>query len=377
MKQGTVTPPSSYARMDRLLHQSGRYYSFYQGETGDDELARRLAARNGLFVTGEVGGCGHGVEGPEAGVPRSTQGGSLGSCAAADGRFPCSMAGGGGGCGHWAEGPEAGEPRSTQGDTLGSCAAADGRVSCSMAGGAHTGLDGYNWLLIDRLARKGADFCPRTRAPADCFDVIVDRHQSVVGNPFEAKPRDRCCRAFAVWVKLALDDGQARDEKAFYALKASPPRASALDLQLLEAVARHFSVPLHSYHARASSHALLAWLWFHARQRAAGRRLRLLCWCTDSTRSPAWTCHAQTLGEAVDFLSTLLQAGHDNVPPILRPSWPSEAMRASPTQLALASIGVAILLSLLPTRCSFMAVCSRVRLLPAARAPGVWKANVL
>lgn len=141
--------------------------------------------------------------------------------------------------------------------------------------------------------------------------VGTRRHTSWVGNPFVAgRRRDLACRAFRLWLlaSLMLDDGTSANSGAFERL---PEDAYSSPLQriVLDNVARLSGVSLHDYSKQASAFALCAWLWHHARLVAAGKRLRLLCWCCDCecfTECTAEVCHAVSLAEALHWLASII-----------------------------------------------------------------------
>ena len=185
-------------------------------------------------------------------------------------------------------------------------------LACSRAGNSSCASDAVGDVLIGRL-RWRAQQAEVVSSPPPCFiDVNIDRHQSPVGNPFLGAPRravveayDTLLHAILLFEDVCAFAGDVSDSFS----GARPPRASAMECELLSRIAHHYGVRLHPVAAHFSSLLTIKWLWHHAHLLSTGRCLRLLCWCCDETckrRAAPGVCHGQPLGGALRFLALYL-----------------------------------------------------------------------
>jgi len=144
--------------------------------------------------------------------------------------------------------------------------------------------------------------------------VGVDRHTSLVGNPFTGAPIERLCRAYddllhtMLLIDLQVDEGLHHYQGLQDGLDPSAGLLEPYELALLQDVARRHTVKIHVALVRPC--LVRAWLCHHALLLVQGQSLLLLCWCLKSKLESAvpWSCHAQSLAGALYwFVETHLE----------------------------------------------------------------------
>ena len=139
-------------------------------------------------------------------------------------------------------------------------------------------------------------------------DVMIDRHDSVVGNPFVGGPTHLLCEAFGALLRQILvgDDSDSnqlvsknswlRDEQPLARAEAEP-----MDVMVLQAIAAQHGVQLHRRYAPQFRLARArAWLAYHTQLLREGHSLRLLCHCVEGA-CPLGSCHGQELAGALTW----------------------------------------------------------------------------
>ena len=141
------------------------------------------------------------------------------------------------------------------------------------------------------------------------LQILVDRHSSVVGNPFCGAPRERLCRAFdalltaVLHITLDVKEGLCLYKDFLHELPSLCVVPDAHEASLVRFIADQYRVKVHR-HACFKIEHVHAWLCYHASLLAQGRSLHLFCWCAKTgARLPPWTCHAQSLAEALRTLA--------------------------------------------------------------------------
>jgi hypothetical protein len=135
--------------------------------------------------------------------------------------------------------------------------------------------------------------------------VPIDRHYSMVGNPFVCAHRELLCRAFDELLGHVLLNDMDFDRvlPLYYRLsdeqQSGAIRAEPATRRLLLEISRKHGVIIHKrYATRCSAEALRSWVAHHALLMLSGQPLRLLCHCAEGA-CPDWTCHGQSLAGAL------------------------------------------------------------------------------
>jgi len=143
-------------------------------------------------------------------------------------------------------------------------------------------------------------------------DVMIDRHDSMVGNPFVAAPVRRLCMAYDELLQLLLRDDFDFDRHRldYHRLldehRSGSTSTESVERRLLLGIAARYDVRLaeanRNYARRHRLEGVRAWLAHHAHLLRSGVALRLLCHCVEGTCSP-WSCHGQGLAGALTWLA--------------------------------------------------------------------------
>ena len=208
-------------------------------------------------------------------------------------------------------------------------------------------------VLVGKLRRVGGINRPSRLAPTGFQDVVVDRHESWVGNPFVGGSTAQLCRAYNLLLiaLLLVDDGESWGEEVWRRLQTLPRATGSTEQETARRIATLLNVKVHANGGCRSAAVTSAWLWHHARQLALGRSLRLLCWCYEQQlgRSvPAGVCHAQVLADMLRYLGAgLLHSSRGELRAPLERDDSVDGATLAPLQVGHATL--ALLPSLEPT----------------------------
>jgi len=167
-------------------------------------------------------------------------------------------------------------------------------------------------------------------------DVRIDDLGSAAGSPFARRGAALSCQAYEALVMTAMemDNGEAWGLAGPGQSLTLRMGATAFENELMSAIAASFGVKLIASADRFSASALCVWLWHHARMLSIGRSLRLLCrCCSDGASAPPYSCHAQTLAEALRRLAISLH-GREPAPAAPVPLAVSQIMTDLTVRLA-------------------------------------------
>ena len=222
-------------------------------------------------------------------------------------------------------------------------------------------------ISIGLRRRDGSGFCACVCAASDVTDVVVDRHSSRVGNPFDFR-RGRGTRAGAVaafddLLRLAVAGLMFADVRGLEAWAAGAGFDSCLLLRLrasrvddspegassgrscagatrclLQSLAERHGVELHAYSRTFDIFALGAWLLEWGAFVRAGHRLRLLCWCCDSSRPYMPLCHGAVLCGALSWLLSLVEPHVSAGSSAPVPPRPIPSLHSDPIGLGVAAV---------------------------------------
>ena len=222
-------------------------------------------------------------------------------------------------------------------------------------------------ISIGLRRRSGSGFCACVCAASDVTDVVVDRHSSRVGNPFDFR-RGRGTRAGAVaafddLLRLAVAGLVFTDAPGLEAWAAGAGFDSCLLLRLraaraddssdgsssgrscagatrclLQSLADRHGVELHAYSRTFDIFALGSWVLEWGAFVRAGHRLRLLCWCCDSSCSSMPLCHGAPLRGVLSWLLSLDGPASVAAPPPLVATAPIPVLHPDPLGLGVAAV---------------------------------------